>query len=139
MAPGLLTFTTTDWNIARTVTVTGVFDLVTDGNVAYSIVLAAATSADPAYNGLDPADVSVVNLDGVNNAPINLVPGPQTTAQDTALVFSTANGNAISVGDADAGSNPVAGHAHRQPGHAHARHAPPGWPSPAVTARAMLP
>ena len=86
---------------------TGVADLITDGSVAYTVVLAAASSADPAYNGLDATDVSVINLDGLNNAPVNVVPGPQTTTQDTALVFSTGNANAISIGDADAGTSPV--------------------------------
>jgi len=35
------------------------------------------------------------------------LPGLQTFPEETTLVFSTANGNAISVGDGDAGSNPV--------------------------------
>ncbi len=35
--------------------------------------------------------------------PVNTVPGAQTTNEDTALVFSTANGNAIRIADADAG------------------------------------
>ena len=34
-----------------------------DGNVAYTIVTAAASSGDPGYNGLNPADVSVTNTD----------------------------------------------------------------------------
>ena len=43
----------------------------------------------------------------VNDAPVNTVPGTQTVDEDTALVFSSANGNTISIGDVDAGSNPV--------------------------------
>jgi hypothetical protein len=62
-APGILTFTTANWNTAQTVTVTGVDDFVVDGNVAYTVVLAAATSADTHYNGLKPSDVSVTNND----------------------------------------------------------------------------
>ena len=42
-------------------TVTGVDDFVQDGDVAYTIVTAAATSADPNYNGLNAADVAVTN------------------------------------------------------------------------------
>ena len=42
---------------------TGVDDLVVDASVAYAIVTAAAVSADPAYQGLDAANVSVVNSD----------------------------------------------------------------------------
>src|SRR5262249_45183857 len=47
------------------------------------------------------------NVPAVNDAPVNTVPGSQTTNEDTALVFSTTNGNAISVGDVDAGSASV--------------------------------
>ncbi len=44
----------------------------------------------------------------LNDAPVNTVPGPQNVPQDTALTFSTANGNRISIHDVDAGSNAVA-------------------------------
>jgi Ca2+-binding RTX toxin-like protein len=40
----------------------------------------------------------------VNAAPVNSVPGGQTTSEDSAKVFSSANGNAITVSDTDAGS-----------------------------------
>ncbi|MCC6491491.1 MAG: hypothetical protein IT424_00535 [Pirellulales bacterium] len=58
-----LTFTPANWNTPQTVTVAGVDDAVYDQDVAYTIVLGAATSADAAYNGLNPADVSAVNRD----------------------------------------------------------------------------
>jgi hypothetical protein len=45
------------------VTVTGVDDNLVDGDVAYSIVTAAATSSDGSYSGLNAADVSVTNTD----------------------------------------------------------------------------
>ena len=47
----------------QTVTVTGVDDFVVDGNVAYTIVTAAATSTDPNYNGVNASDVTVTNTD----------------------------------------------------------------------------
>ena len=58
-----LTFTTANWNVPQTVTVTGVDDAVDDGDMAYTIVTAPATSTDPNYNGLNAADVSVTNTD----------------------------------------------------------------------------
>lgn len=61
--PSTLTFTTANWTQPQTVMVTGVDDALLDGNVAYTIVTAAATSADTNYNGIDPADVSVTNTD----------------------------------------------------------------------------
>jgi hypothetical protein len=48
-----------------------------------------------------------IDIKPVNHAPSNSVPGTQMMVQGTSLVFSTANGNAISIGDADAGANPV--------------------------------
>ncbi len=38
---------------------------------------------------------------------VNSVPGPQATSEDTTLVFSTAGGNLISIGDLDAAGNPL--------------------------------
>jgi hypothetical protein len=43
--------------------VTGVDDLLTDGNQQFLIVTGAATSSDAAYNGLNPPDVTVTNID----------------------------------------------------------------------------
>jgi hypothetical protein len=62
-APASLTFTPETWNAPQTVTVGGVDDDVSDGDQRYDIVTAPAVSADPAYAGLDPPDVSVTNVD----------------------------------------------------------------------------
>src|SRR5438093_10589285 len=56
VAPASVTFTAADWNVAQTITVTGVDDAVDDADIAYSIVTAAAASAEPNYNNFDPAD-----------------------------------------------------------------------------------
>jgi Domain of unknown function (DUF4347)/Cadherin domain/Bacterial cadherin-like domain len=104
---GSLTFTTANWNIAQIVTVTGVQDYSNDGNTLYTVVMGSATSSDANFSGLNPADVSVTNLEVPNVAPVNAVPGDQSTDEDTVLVFSAANGNAISISDADAGSGIV--------------------------------
>lgn len=48
-----------------------------------------------------------VVLSAANDAPVNSVPGAQASAEDTNLVFSTGNLNAISVSDVDAGASPV--------------------------------
>jgi hypothetical protein len=57
-----LTFNSTNWNIAQTVTVTGVNDAQIDGDRPYSIVL-DASSSDSSYNQIDPEDVLVTNQD----------------------------------------------------------------------------
>jgi hypothetical protein len=63
VSPSSLTFTSTDWNTAQSVTVSGVDDVAPDGDVVYSIVTAPAVSGDPKYSGRSPADVEVTNQD----------------------------------------------------------------------------
>jgi hypothetical protein len=63
LAPAVLHFTPLNWNQPKIVTVTGVEDTEDDGDIAYTVIISAAVSPDPRYNGLDPADVAVVNLD----------------------------------------------------------------------------
>ena len=73
--PGELTFTTANWNIAQTVTVTGVNDAIPDGDQAVYDRHRARQRSDPAYNGLDPADVVVTNTDndaaGITVSPVS--------------------------------------------------------------------
>ncbi|MBK8170353.1 MAG: hypothetical protein IPK60_08395 [Sandaracinaceae bacterium] len=63
MSPASLSFSMSNWNMAQTVTVTGVDDLIADGNVVYSVVTAAVTSGDTTYNGVNPTDVTLSNID----------------------------------------------------------------------------
>jgi len=58
-----LHFTPTNWNVPQLVTVAGVNDSSFDGDVAYAIVLGTLVSNDPAYAGINPADVAVINQD----------------------------------------------------------------------------
>jgi hypothetical protein len=53
------------------------------------------------------AEAVSITVTNVNEAPVNSVPGTQTTDEDTPLVFSTGTGNAISIGDVDAAGNVV--------------------------------
>ncbi len=80
-----LSFTTLDWNLAQTVTVTGVNDAVDDGNVAYTVLLAAAVGGD--YTGTNPTDVSATNTD---NDPV----GVTVTPSAIPLVTTEAGGTA---------------------------------------------
>lgn len=84
-----LTFTPTDWDQPQTVTITGANDAIDDGDIAYAIVINSATSTDPAYDGLDPTDVSVTNLDndtaGITVTPIS---GLETTELGGQATFS---------------------------------------------------
>ena len=53
-------------------------------------------------NNSNPNLSSTVNVNAVNDTPINTVPGTQTINEDGSFTLSTTNGNAISVTDADA-------------------------------------
>ena len=66
----------------------------------------AGTKVDTSINGGTTAfsiatDTVDITVNAVNDAPVNTVPGAQSTGEDIAKVFSTANGNAISVADVD--------------------------------------
>ncbi|MBD2005985.1 MULTISPECIES: choice-of-anchor Y domain-containing protein [Cyanophyceae] len=80
-----LTFTPNNWNIAQTVTVTGVDDAVVDGNIAYKILTKPAVSADSKYNRLNPVNVAVRNADN-DTAEFNVING--TSVSET-LVGTT--------------------------------------------------
>jgi hypothetical protein len=63
VSPTFLSFTSSDWSTPQTVTITGVDDAVDDNDVVFSIVTAAALGTGSGYVGINPADVSVTNLD----------------------------------------------------------------------------
>ena len=63
VSPASVTFTSANWSIAQTVTVTGVDDANQDGNKIFTIDVGQATSADSNYNNYDPTNVIVTNTD----------------------------------------------------------------------------
>lgn len=88
---------------------TGEFNHVTNlqGNSSGVIVLKD-------FNGDGKPDIATTNYDlntvsvlfnTTNFPPINTVPGAQLNQKNTPLIFSIANGNQISISDADAGEN----------------------------------
>ena len=62
VSPMTLTFQPTSFGF-QTVTVTGVDDMVADGDIQFMTVLNPCTSTDLAYQGSNPRDVAVVNRD----------------------------------------------------------------------------
>ncbi|MBC8108147.1 MAG: hypothetical protein H7Z14_16295 [Anaerolineae bacterium] len=87
-----LVFTPANWKTPQTVTITGQDDTIYDGNIAYTIVTSAATSADADYSGTNAADVSVTNTD--NETKPVLAPDP-TDPTKTALVVNGTSANDI--------------------------------------------
>ena len=60
-SPVSFSFDAGNWNVAQSVTVTGVNDTLEDGHVPYFIVTEPAIGGD--YDGLNAIDVSVTNID----------------------------------------------------------------------------
>ncbi|HSF11045.1 MAG TPA: DUF4347 domain-containing protein [Nitrospirales bacterium] len=72
----------------------------------------AGTKVDASTNGGTTAfstatDTATITVTAVNDAPVNTVPGAQSTNEDTSLTFSSVNSNQISISDIDAGGNPI--------------------------------
>lgn len=84
-----LTFNSTNWFQAQTVTVTGQDDDIDDGNVDYSIILGPVTGGDATYNAINPGDVAVVNNDDGDTAGISVstISGP-TAENGTTATFT---------------------------------------------------
>jgi subtilisin-like proprotein convertase family protein len=61
--PTTVEFEESNWNVPQLVTVTGVDDEITDGDVPYQIETSIGTGSSTVFSNHDPADVTVVNLD----------------------------------------------------------------------------
>ena len=111
VSPNTLTFTTTNYNSAQTVTVTGANDAVYDGNVAWNVVLNPSSSGDSGYNGLSDVNVAMTTTDN-ENAPSFSINSPSVAEGDSGsvnLVFTVTLSGTTStlshtVGYADAGT-----------------------------------
>jgi len=115
-----LSFSTGDGSGDATMTFTGsqssinaaLEGLVFDPNLNYyGPARVTVSTSDLGATGtggvLTDVDVIDINVDPVNDAPVNSAPASAVTNEDTPLVFSAVNGNAISIGDVDAGTAPV--------------------------------
>ncbi len=63
-----LLFTTANWNIPQTVTVTGQDDNIADGDVRYDVSIDLSASDDPGYRVLAPLSVGFINRDNENQS-----------------------------------------------------------------------
>ncbi|MCP3868501.1 MAG: hypothetical protein GY703_10465 [Gammaproteobacteria bacterium] len=61
--PDSLTFNPDNWDTPQSVTVTGVSDGLDDGDTAFFISTAPASSSDPLFDGVNPSDVSITNIE----------------------------------------------------------------------------
>ena len=73
-SPSALTFTTSNYSSAQTITVQAVDDAFFDDNQSYTITLKTISGTSTAYDGFDPADVSVTNTDNESANDVGIVP-----------------------------------------------------------------
>ncbi len=79
-----LTFTNANWDTDQIVTVTGVDDPLDDGDIYYTIRLGLTESTDENYNGLDPVDIGISNID-MKTGNFEITPGTTLTTNEAGL------------------------------------------------------
>ncbi|WP_425614273.1 tandem-95 repeat protein [Anatilimnocola sp. NA78] len=77
------------------------FESPTDAgtNNVYNVTVTVTDGGTPGLTDTQDLVITVTNVNDV--APVNTIPATQTTAFNTAVTFSTANSNVISVADSD--------------------------------------
>jgi hypothetical protein len=90
-----ITFTAANWSTTRIVTVTGVDDFLMDGLQSVTIDLGTASSSDTTYDGMDPGDVVVHNIDDesipqfiVLNPPPELITTENGASVDIKIILN---------------------------------------------------
>lgn len=84
-----LVFTPVNWAQPQTVTVTGVNDSVDDGNVPYTVLLGLTISDSLEWKGIDPPDVSLINVDDDKaGITVGAISGTTTTEVGGAVNFT---------------------------------------------------
>jgi hypothetical protein len=101
LSPTNLTFTDANWYTPQTVTVTGVDDFVSDGDILYTLTATASNTGG--YTGTETATISVVNQE--NDIPgIPAIVTPSVVSQDNDIpgIIITPTGTLITSGDVKA-------------------------------------
>ena len=88
-SPSALTFTTSNYSSAQTITVQAVDDAFFDDNQSYTIALKTISGTGTAYDGFDPADVSVTNTDNESANDVGIE--PSTSSISVSETGSTAS------------------------------------------------
>jgi hypothetical protein len=92
LARGELTFTPADWSTPQVISVQAVADGFTEGKHTATIVH-TVTSADPAYTGVQAADVTATISDGI--VPTIIIPATTWTRTDMPLKGTAAPGSTV--------------------------------------------
>lgn len=107
VAPASVTFNSSNWNTPQVVTVSGVNDMVLDGDIAYSIVTSAAASSDPLYAGVAVSDVGVVNRTALVQQAYAKASNPDAGDNFGQSVAVSSDGNTVAIGAFNEDSNAI--------------------------------
>jgi hypothetical protein len=91
VSPSTLTFTTDDWDVAQTVTVTGVDDFADDGDQVTALTISVvAVASDDAFDGIPARTVSVTTVDDDGPAGLTITEtgGTQVSENGTTDTFT---------------------------------------------------
>ena len=86
VSPSTLTFTTMNYNVEQTVTVTGADDNVADGSQSWNVVLEPSSNGDSGYNDLSEVNVAMTTIDDDPNFSSN---SPSMAEVDSSSVSSS--------------------------------------------------
>ena len=119
---GTLTLTGTVANINAFIAASSVtFTTALNDTSAVTLTVTTDDQGNSPAPALNDVDTVTLNATAINEAPVNAVPAAQVVNEDAVLVFSSGNGNLVSIADLDAGASLRRRHAHRHQRHAHPR------------------
>lgn len=87
----VLNFTPSNWNVPQFVTVTGVDDSIVDGDIRFDVATGAIGGSSD-YAGIDPEDVSVLNIDN-DVLTLSLTISPTSISENGGTATGTVSRN----------------------------------------------
>jgi hypothetical protein len=116
VSPATLTFTSANWNVPRTVTLTGVGDASTDGDQVTTVTVAVdAAASDNAFDGVAGETVTVTTLDGdtagfvlADTSSLTVTEGGGTDAFTVRLTVAPVTNVVLAITSVDVGEVAVA-------------------------------
>lgn len=88
VSPSSLTFDSSNWDLPRTVTVTGVDDVAIDGDASFNVVITSNSTTEPDYDGLSESLTLINNDDDVAGITLTNVDNLTTSEAGQSDTFS---------------------------------------------------
>ncbi|MCB1158746.1 MAG: DUF1554 domain-containing protein [Leptospiraceae bacterium] len=82
VSPGSVIFTEADWNLPKTIQITGLDDSIQDGNTTAYITFSNSTSKEERFSGIQISQLKVINVDN-DTAGLSILPQGATTTTES--------------------------------------------------------